>query len=73
MSRFHGAEDRPFRLCRTFRGEMQHWDAITTPALPRAITLPNASSTSAVPYRSTLRIVAGDACDGDTPAAWIVQ
>ena len=35
------------------------------------MTLPNSSSTSAVPYKSTLRIVAGDACDGETPAAWI--
>jgi hypothetical protein len=35
------------------------------------MTVPNSSSTSAVPYRSTLRIVAGDACDGETPAAWI--
>ena len=35
------------------------------------MTLPNSSSTSAVPYRSTLRIVAGDACVGETPAAWI--
>ena len=38
-------------------------EAITTPEPPRAMTLPNSSSTSAVPYRSTLRIVAGDACD----------
>src|SRR5438477_9450417 len=42
-----------------------------TPAPPRAMTLPNSSRTSAVPYRSTFRIVAGDACVGETPAAWI--
>ena len=35
------------------------------------MTLPNSSSTIAVPYRSTARIVAGDAWLGETPAAWI--
>ncbi len=44
---------------------------MTTPAPPGAITAPNSSSTNAVPYRSTVRMVAGDACDGDTPAAWM--
>jgi hypothetical protein len=44
---------------------------MTTPAPPGAMTLPNCSSTSAVPYRLTWRIVDGDACDGETPAAWI--
>ena len=47
------------------------WEAITTPAPPFAMTLPNSSRTTAVPYRSTARIVAGEACDGETPAAWI--
>ena len=45
-------------------------EEITNPEPPGAMTLPNASSTSAVPYKSTLRIVSGDACDGETPAAW---
>ena len=45
---------------------------MTTPAPPRAMTLPNSSSTSAVPYRSTARIVAGDAWLGETPAAWMM-
>ena len=44
---------------------------MTTPAPPCAITFPNSSSTSAVPYRSTARIVAGEAWLGETPAAWI--
>jgi hypothetical protein len=35
-------------------------DAMTTPAPPRAMTLPNSSSTSAVPYKSTARMVAGE-------------
>ena len=33
-----------------------------------AITSPNVSSTSAVPYKSTFRMFLGDAWDGDTPA-----
>jgi hypothetical protein len=45
------------------------WEAMTTPAPPLAITFPNSSSTTAVPYRSTARMVAGDACEGETPAA----
>ena len=32
---------------------------MTTPAPPRAITFPNSSGSTAVPTRSTLRIVAG--------------
>ena len=44
---------------------------MTTPAPPRAITLPNSSSSTAVPYRSTARIAAGDAWLGETPAAWM--
>src|SRR5512132_60344 len=35
------------------------------------MTLPNSSSTNAVPYRSTERIVCGDAWLGETPAAWM--
>jgi hypothetical protein len=35
------------------------------------MTLPNSSSTRAVPYRSTARITAGDAWLGETPAAWM--
>ena len=46
-------------------------EATTTPEPPDAMTRPNSSSTSAVPYRSTRRIVCGGACDGETPAAWI--
>jgi hypothetical protein len=42
---------------------------MTTPEPPSAITLPNSSRRRAVPYRSTLRIVSGAACDGETPAA----
>src|SRR5271166_10136 len=44
---------------------------MTTPEPPGAMTLPDASSTGATPYRSTARIVAGDACVGETPAAWM--
>lgn len=44
---------------------------MTTPEPPRAMTFPNSSNTSAVPYRSTLRIVSGGACEGETPAAWM--
>jgi hypothetical protein len=44
---------------------------MTTPAPPAAITFPNSSSTTAVPYRSTARITAGDAWLGETPAAWM--
>jgi hypothetical protein len=29
------------------------------------------SSTSAVPYRSTFKMVSDDACDGETSAAWM--
>ena len=37
------------------------------------MTLPNSSSTNAkLPYKSTFRIVAGDACVGETPAASII-
>jgi hypothetical protein len=35
------------------------------------MTFPNSSSTSAIPYRSTVRIVAGVAWLGETPAAWM--
>jgi len=42
---------------------------ITTPASPSAIILPNSSRITAVPNKSTLSIVAGDACEGETPAA----
>src|SRR5215212_8951987 len=35
-------------------------EAMTTPAPPWAMTLPNSSSSTAVPYRSTARIAAGD-------------
>jgi hypothetical protein len=35
------------------------------------MTLPNSSSTNAVPYRSTERMVDGDAWLGETPAAWM--
>ena len=45
-------------------------EAITTPEPPAAMTSPNSSSTRAVPYRSTRRIVSGEACEGETPAAW---
>jgi CheY-like chemotaxis protein len=44
-----------------FRRGGTDWDAITTPAPPRAMTLPNSSNTSAVPSKSTLRIVSGEA------------
>jgi len=44
---------------------------MTTPAPPAAMTFPNSSSTTAVPYRSTARIAAGDAWLGETPAAWM--
>src|SRR5215208_3890490 len=46
-------------------------EEMTTPAPPRAITFPNSSSSTAVPYRSTARIAAGDAWLGETPAAWM--
>jgi hypothetical protein len=39
--------------------------------LPRVMTVPNSSSSTAVPYRSTARIAAGDAWLGETPAAWM--
>jgi hypothetical protein len=35
------------------------------------MTLTNSSSSTAVPYRSTVRIAAGDAWLGETPAAWM--
>ena len=44
---------------------------MTTPAPPGAMTLPNSSSTTAVPYRSTARIVSSGAWLGETPAAWM--
>ena len=44
---------------------------MTTPAPPRAMTFPNSSSSTAVPYRSTARSTAGDAWLGETPAAWM--
>jgi hypothetical protein len=40
---------------------------MTTPAPPAAITSPNSSSRTAVPYRSTARITAGEAWLGETP------
>ena len=40
------------------------------PGTTAAITFPNSSSTSAVPYRSTARMVAGEAWLGETPAAY---
>src|SRR3954469_10450347 len=43
---------------------------MTIPAPPGAITRPNSSSTSAVPSRSTARIVAAGAWTGETPAVW---
>src|SRR5688500_14258654 len=46
-------------------------EAMTTPAPPPAITFPNSSSSTAVPYRSTARIAAGDAWLGESPAAWM--
>src|SRR5919205_872426 len=39
-----------------------------TPAPPGAMTLPNSSRTTAVPYRSTASTAAGGACTGETPA-----
>src|SRR4051794_6813071 len=44
---------------------------MTTPDPPAAITLPNSSSTTAVPYRSTARIASMGAWLGETPAAWM--
>lgn len=44
---------------------------MTTPAPPAAMIFPNSSSTSAVPYTLTDKIAFGEACEGETPAAWI--
>ena len=44
--------------------------AITTAAAPGATTSVNASSTSAVPSRSTFRMTSAGAWVGDTPAVW---
>jgi hypothetical protein len=46
-------------------------DAMTTPAPPLAMTFPTSSSTSAVPYKSTARMLAEEAWLGETPAAWM--
>lgn len=59
------------------------YDAVTPPSIRKSLpvidapssrmtnapTLPNSSSTTAVPYKSTVSIVFGKACDGDTLAA----
>jgi hypothetical protein len=45
------------------------WEAMTTPVPPWAITFPNSSRTTAVPYRSTARMAADGAWLGETPAA----
>jgi hypothetical protein len=44
---------------------------MTTAEPPGAMMVPNSSSTSAVPYRSTARMTSGAAWLGETPAAWM--
>ncbi|MNI33537.1 hypothetical protein D3C73_874940 [compost metagenome] len=47
------------------------WDEMTIPEPPSPMILPNSSSKTAVPYRSTLRMVSTEAWEGETPAALI--